>query len=129
MTNQLNFLHLKQVNTVEGITTLQIPPGTQPGDILVLAKKGVPKLNKSSIRGDHIFTIKVTIPNRIRYTFFSFCFYFHCYWVAVADLPQIHLPVLSQLKCIVTDFKYSKVLVYALWQNVSSSSGRTSMRN
>ncbi|KAB2612780.1 dnaJ-like protein 1 [Pyrus ussuriensis x Pyrus communis] len=54
-----------KVNTVEGITTLQIPPGTQPGDILVLAKKGVPKLNKSSIRGDHIFTIKVTIPNRI----------------------------------------------------------------
>ncbi|CAN6706905.1 unnamed protein product [Malus baccata var. baccata] len=54
-----------KVNTVEGVTTLQIPPGTQPGDILVLAKKGVPKLNKPSIRGDHIFTIKVTIPNRI----------------------------------------------------------------
>ncbi|KAB2611459.1 dnaJ-like protein subfamily A member 2 [Pyrus ussuriensis x Pyrus communis] len=54
-----------KVNTVEGLTTLQIPPGTQPGDILVLAKKGVPKLNKPSIRGDHIFTIKVTIPNRI----------------------------------------------------------------
>ncbi|CAL9010641.1 unnamed protein product [Prunus brigantina] len=54
-----------KVNTVEGIATLQIPPGTQPGDILVLAKKGAPKLNKPSIRGDHIFTIKVTIPNRI----------------------------------------------------------------
>ncbi|KAM5578721.1 hypothetical protein ABKV19_008837 [Rosa sericea] len=53
-----------QVKTVEGLTTLQIPPGTQPGDILVLTKKGVPKLNKSSIRGDHVFTIKVAIPNR-----------------------------------------------------------------
>ncbi|KAL6143205.1 hypothetical protein ACLB2K_053900 [Fragaria x ananassa] len=53
------------VKTVEGLTTLQIPPGTQPGDILVLAKKGVPKINKPSIRGDHVFTIKVAIPNRI----------------------------------------------------------------
>ncbi|XP_024179261.1 chaperone protein DnaJ isoform X3 [Rosa chinensis] len=53
-----------QVKTVEGLTTLQIPPGTQPGDILVLTKKGVPKLNKPSIRGDHVFTIKVAIPNR-----------------------------------------------------------------
>lgn len=57
---------LKQVKTVDGITELQIPSGTQPGDVLVLAKRGVPKLNKPSIRGDHLFTIKVTIPSRIR---------------------------------------------------------------
>lgn len=57
----------KQVKTVEGDTELQIPPGTQPGDVLVLAKKGAPKLNRPSIRGDHLFTIKVTIPKRIRY--------------------------------------------------------------
>ncbi|KAJ0965914.1 hypothetical protein J5N97_027122 [Dioscorea zingiberensis] len=54
-----------KVKTVDGITELQIPPGTQPGDVLVLSKRGVPKLNKPSIRGDHLFTIKVTIPNRI----------------------------------------------------------------
>ncbi|KAF7843251.1 Chaperone protein dnaJ [Senna tora] len=54
-----------EVKTVEGISALQIPPGTQPGDILVLARKGVPKLNKPSIRGDHLFTVKVTIPKRI----------------------------------------------------------------
>lgn len=54
-----------QVKTVEGNTELQIPPGTQPGDVLVLAKKGAPKLNRPSIRGDHLFTIKVTIPKRI----------------------------------------------------------------
>ncbi|XWS16485.1 hypothetical protein CRYUN_Cryun34aG0092100 [Craigia yunnanensis] len=54
-----------KVKTVEGVTELQIPPGTQPGDVLVLARKGAPKLNKPSIRGDHLFTIKVTIPNRI----------------------------------------------------------------
>ncbi|KAG6669503.1 chaperone protein DnaJ isoform X1 [Carya illinoinensis] len=54
-----------QVETVEGRTELQIPPGTQPGDVLVLSKKGAPKLNKPSIRGDHLFTVKVTIPKRI----------------------------------------------------------------
>ncbi|XP_065867528.1 uncharacterized protein [Euphorbia lathyris] len=54
-----------KVKTVEGITDLQIPAGTQPGDVLVLAKKGVPKLNRPSIRGDHLFTVKVTIPNRV----------------------------------------------------------------
>ncbi|CAL5375648.1 unnamed protein product [Camellia sinensis] len=53
------------VKTVEGTTDLQIPSGTQPGDVLVLAKKGAPKLNRPSIRGDHLFTIKVAIPNRI----------------------------------------------------------------
>ncbi|KAG5523296.1 hypothetical protein RHGRI_035194 [Rhododendron griersonianum] len=55
----------QKVKTVEGETELQIPPGTQPGDVLVLAKKGAPKLNRPSIRGDHLFTIKVTIPKRI----------------------------------------------------------------
>ncbi|KAH7675083.1 Chaperone DnaJ protein [Dioscorea alata] len=54
-----------KVKTVDGIAELQIPSGTQPGDVLVLAKRGVPKLNKPSIRGDHLFNIKVTIPNRI----------------------------------------------------------------
>ncbi|KAG4972645.1 hypothetical protein JHK85_039066 [Glycine max] len=54
-----------KVKTVEGISELQVPAGTQPGDVLVLARKGVPKLNKPSIRGDHLFTVKVTIPKRI----------------------------------------------------------------
>ncbi|KAK4488861.1 hypothetical protein RD792_004651 [Penstemon davidsonii] len=54
-----------KVKTVEGTTDLQIPPGTQPGDVLVLARKGVPKLNRPSIRGDHFFTVKVSIPKRI----------------------------------------------------------------
>ncbi|XP_042497808.1 chaperone protein DnaJ-like isoform X1 [Macadamia integrifolia] len=54
-----------KVKTVDGVTELQIPPGTQPEDVVVLAKKGAPKLNKPSIRGDHLFTIKVTVPSRI----------------------------------------------------------------
>lgn len=62
------FLGIVQVKTVEGLTDLQIPSGTQPGDVLVLARKGAPKLNRPSIRGDHLFTVKVSIPKRIRYT-------------------------------------------------------------
>ncbi|KAI6672005.1 hypothetical protein NL676_006890 [Syzygium grande] len=54
-----------KVKTVEGTSELQIPPGAQPGDVLVLAKKGAPKLNRPSIRGDHLFTVKVTIPKRV----------------------------------------------------------------
>lgn len=54
-----------KVKTVEGTTELKIPPGTQPGDVLVLSKKGAPKLNRPSIRGDHTFTVKVSIPKRI----------------------------------------------------------------
>ncbi|EPS60676.1 hypothetical protein M569_14124, partial [Genlisea aurea] len=54
-----------KVKTVEGMTDLQISPGTQPGDVLVLPRKGAPKLNRPSIRGDHLFTVKVTIPKRI----------------------------------------------------------------
>lgn len=54
-----------QVKTVDGVTELKIPPGTQPGDVLVLSKRGVPKLNKPSVRGDHFFTVKVSIPARL----------------------------------------------------------------
>ncbi|CAN6459665.1 unnamed protein product [Victoria cruziana] len=54
-----------KVKTVDDISELQIPPGTQPGDVIVLSKRGVPKLSKPSVRGDHLFTVQVTIPNRI----------------------------------------------------------------
>ena len=75
-----------QVKTVEGMTELQIPPGTQPGDTLVLSKKGAPKLNRPSIRGDHLFTVKVAIPNRIRYSI-SFPF-LSCYEFSLISSAQ-----------------------------------------
>ncbi|XP_066322956.1 uncharacterized protein [Miscanthus floridulus] len=56
---------VKGVSTVDGTSDLRIPPGTQPGDVIVLAKQGVPSLNKPSRRGDHLFTVKVAIPKRI----------------------------------------------------------------
>ncbi|KAG4970037.1 hypothetical protein JHK82_035731 [Glycine max] len=47
-----------------------------PRDVLVLARKGAPKLNKPSIRGDHLFfRVKVTIPKRIGlWVFFKYIF-------------------------------------------------------
>uniref|UniRef100_N1R5R4 Chaperone protein dnaJ 1 n=1 Tax=Aegilops tauschii TaxID=37682 RepID=N1R5R4_AEGTA len=54
-----------EVRILDGTSELRIPPGTQPGDVLVLAKQGVPSLNRPSIRGDHLFAVKVSIPNRI----------------------------------------------------------------
>ncbi|GLJ25310.1 hypothetical protein SUGI_0484490 [Cryptomeria japonica] len=54
-----------KVKTVEGISELQIPQGTQPGDVLVLSKLGVPKFSRPSVRGDHLFTVELTIPTRI----------------------------------------------------------------
>ncbi|GAB2293634.1 hypothetical protein Dimus_027847 [Dionaea muscipula] len=54
-----------KVKTVEGNIDLEVPPGTQPGDVLVLAKKGAPKLNRPSIRGDHLFDVNVAIPRTI----------------------------------------------------------------
>lgn len=39
-----------QVETVEGFKTLEIPAGTQPGDVLVINNMGVPNLGKPSKR-------------------------------------------------------------------------------
>lgn len=48
------FRHLSlQVTTVDGPVDLRIPPGTQPGTTLVMAKRGVPRLGSETIRGDH----------------------------------------------------------------------------
>ena len=42
-----------QVATVDGLVDLKIPAGTQPGTTLVMAKRGVPRLGSSTVRGDH----------------------------------------------------------------------------
>ncbi|KAK9821578.1 hypothetical protein WJX81_006848 [Elliptochloris bilobata] len=54
-----------QVTTVDGLVDLKIPSGTQPGTTLVMAKRGVPRLGSSSVRGDHQVHVRVTIPSRL----------------------------------------------------------------
>ncbi|KAH7440258.1 hypothetical protein KP509_04G098500 [Ceratopteris richardii] len=44
---------------------VQIPKGTQPGDVITMRHRGVPKLNKPTVRGDHFLTVQVTIPKQL----------------------------------------------------------------
>lgn len=53
-----------EVPTVDGPTTLKIPPGTQPGKVLTLRGKGVPQLRGSG-RGDQHVVVNVSIPTRL----------------------------------------------------------------
>ncbi|KAF2317446.1 hypothetical protein GH714_022369 [Hevea brasiliensis] len=50
---------------VDGMVDLKIPAGTQPNTTLVMAKKGVPVLNKSNMRGDQLVRVQVEIPKRL----------------------------------------------------------------
>ncbi len=49
----------------EAESDLTIPSGTQPGTMLVLEGKGVPKVGNSIARGDHRIKVMVEIPTRI----------------------------------------------------------------
>ena len=53
-----------EIKTVDGTEELNIPPGTQPGKILTLENKGVPKLGNPVSRGNHLITIRVSIPTK-----------------------------------------------------------------
>ncbi|XP_039053510.1 chaperone protein dnaJ A6, chloroplastic-like [Hibiscus syriacus] len=54
-----------KVPTVNGMVDLKIPAGTQPNNTLVMAKKGVPVLNKTNTRGDQVVRVQVEIPKRL----------------------------------------------------------------
>lgn len=54
-----------KVPTVDGTVDLKVPAGTQPGATLVMAKKGVPSLNKRYPRGDQLVRVQVDIPKRL----------------------------------------------------------------
>ncbi|XP_020214961.1 chaperone protein dnaJ A6, chloroplastic isoform X1 [Cajanus cajan] len=54
-----------KVPTVDGMVDLKIPAGTQPSSTLVMAKKGVPLLNKKNMRGDQLVKVQVEIPKKL----------------------------------------------------------------
>ncbi|MGL5132717.1 MAG: molecular chaperone DnaJ [Planktothrix sp.] len=54
-----------EVETVDGPTKLTIPAGTQPGTVLTLENKGVPRLGNPVSRGDHLITVLVEIPTKV----------------------------------------------------------------
>lgn len=53
-----------EVPTIDGDTTLTIPPGTQTGEVLRLKRKGVPRLHGLG-RGDQLVRIHVVTPYRL----------------------------------------------------------------
>jgi len=54
-----------EVETVDGPEPLEIPAGTQPGAVLTLRNKGVPRLGNPVARGNHQFTVQVQLPTRL----------------------------------------------------------------
>jgi molecular chaperone DnaJ len=54
-----------EVETVDGQEPLEIPPGTQPGAVITLQGKGIPRLGNPVARGNHQFTIKVQLPTKL----------------------------------------------------------------
>ena len=50
------------VVTVDGDQSIELPAGTQPGEVLVLPGLGVPRLGNPVARGDHLLTVKVKLP-------------------------------------------------------------------
>ena len=55
-----------EVNTVDGQPEeVLVPHGTQPGTVLTLDGKGVPKLGNPVARGDHLITVQVEMPTKL----------------------------------------------------------------
>ena len=52
------------VETLDGPEQVELKPGTQPGDVVVLRGKGVPVLNGRG-RGDHRLHLDVMLPQRL----------------------------------------------------------------
>ena len=55
-----------EVDTVDGKVSLEVPAGTQPNTVLTLDNRGVPKLGNPVSRGDHLITVQVQIPSRLK---------------------------------------------------------------
>ena len=55
-----------EVETVDGKVAMQVPAGTQPGTVLSLDGRGVPRLGNPVSRGKHLLTVKVDIPTRVK---------------------------------------------------------------
>lgn len=53
-----------EVPTLEGPERLQVPPGSQPGDTLVLKGKGLPRFQRGG-RGNLITHLRVVVPRKL----------------------------------------------------------------
>ncbi len=53
------------IRTVDGDTTYTVKPGTQTDTKVRLGGKGVPSLRNKNVRGDHIVTLVVQVPEKL----------------------------------------------------------------
>lgn len=53
------------VKTVDGDEEVSLGAGTQPGAVMRISGKGVPKIGNKAVRGDHFVTVVVKIPTRL----------------------------------------------------------------
>ena len=57
-----------EIHTLEenctGTATVDLAPGTQPGDVVVRRGQGIPRVGESG-RGDHVIQLKVEIPKKL----------------------------------------------------------------
>jgi molecular chaperone DnaJ len=53
-----------EVATLEGATTVQLQPGTQPGEVITLRGEGMPSLSRGR-RGNLQVVVNVIIPRRL----------------------------------------------------------------
>jgi molecular chaperone DnaJ len=53
-----------QAPTLDGSTSIEIPPGTQPGDMLTVRGQGMPSLRRGR-RGDLRVVVNVVVPRRL----------------------------------------------------------------
>ncbi|MGH9449143.1 MAG: molecular chaperone DnaJ [Terriglobia bacterium] len=51
-----------EVPTIDGPSTIRIPPGTQSGQTLRLRGKGTPSLREAGLRGDEFIEVQVVVP-------------------------------------------------------------------
>ncbi len=54
-----------EVETVDGVSSLEIPVGTQPNATLTLENKGIPKLGNPVARGNHCVSVNIKLPTRL----------------------------------------------------------------
>jgi molecular chaperone DnaJ len=52
-----------EVPTIDGLSTIKIPPGTQSGQKLRLRGKGAPSLREANLRGDEFVDVQVMVPH------------------------------------------------------------------
>jgi molecular chaperone DnaJ len=54
-----------EVPTIDGPYTFHLKEGTQPGDSFTIRGKGIPYVNRSNLRGDHIFRVVLEVPKHL----------------------------------------------------------------